>query len=352
MRCRTLAREFRKNGEEVSFICRKQEGDLVQIIELEFEVIKLREKPMAEFKNLVGRELYETWVGCSQEQDADECISALIETNYTNIKLIVVDHYGLDAVWEKRMRAGVQNQKNIKLMAIDDLANRSHQTEWILDQNFYGKNTKARYTSLVQPRCKQLLGAQYALLGPEYEMLHKLVPNRKELRRILIYIGGNDVYNLTVRAIEALHHPTLEEIAVDVVIGQQSAQFEIVNRLVKERKNISVHKNLLSLAGLISRADLAIGACGATTWERICLKLPAISFVVAENQLELSKALEKILEAPWMSTNNETPIEEIREIIYKFKNKPKLLEKQSMSMNNMCDGLGASRVYAKICEDW
>ena len=62
-----------------------------------------------------------------------------------------------------------------KLLVIDDLADRTHQADLLLDQNFFGEATHQRYQGLVPPQCRQLLGPDYALLGPEYAQLQQLV---------------------------------------------------------------------------------------------------------------------------------------------------------------------------------
>ena len=41
MRCRTLARELQRHGAEVSFLCHRQPGDLINLLESEFAVLAL-----------------------------------------------------------------------------------------------------------------------------------------------------------------------------------------------------------------------------------------------------------------------------------------------------------------------
>ena len=65
-----------------------------------------------------------------------------------------------------------------KLLVIDDLADRPHQADLLLDQNFFGEAIHQRYQDLVPPQCRKLLGPHYALLGAEYAQLHPLVPSR------------------------------------------------------------------------------------------------------------------------------------------------------------------------------
>ena len=292
IRCRTLARQLRQHGSEVLFLCRRQAGDLIALLEQEFRVLALPEQPLARCEGLEGWELYGAWLGCSQNQDAYDCLKALASAGVRCADWLVVDHYGLDASWEAQLiNALAGDEITPKLLVIDDLADRPHKADLLLDQNFFGAFTDQRYQGLLPSHCRQLLGPHYALLGPEYAQLHPLVSARKELRRVLVFFGGVDPDNLTGRTLEALLDPALAHLAVDVVLGRQSPHRQAVADLVALRPFTTLHGPLPSLAGLIARADLAIGAGGATTWERACLKLPSLVVAIAENQLPFAEAL-------------------------------------------------------------
>jgi len=292
MRCRTLARELRRRGAEISFLCRQQPGDLIELLRQEFQVLALPTlAAVASSSPLEGRALYAAWLGCSQQQDAADCLAALKQAGINSAQWLVVDHYGLDASWEGAMREGLGSEPPPQLLVIDDLADRPHSCDLLLDQNFFGAATQQRYGGLVPAQCRQLLGPQYALLGPEYALFHPLVPPRTELRRVLVFFGGVDPANYTCQAIKALMVPELAHLAVDVVLGLQCPHRQAVESLVAQRPHTTLHGPLLSLAGVISRADLAIGAGGATTWERACLGLPSVVLPIAANQLPFSEAL-------------------------------------------------------------
>ena len=292
MRCRTLARELQLRSAEVSFLCRRQPGDLISLLEQEFVVLPLPEQSSTTCDGLEGRDLYSSWLGCSQEQDAAQCLQVLSDAGINGASWIVADHYGLDAIWEAQLLAGLSgSDATPKLLVIDDLADRTHHADLLLDQNFFGESTYQRYLDLVPPQCLQLLGPAYALLGREYAHLHPLVPPRTELRRVLVFFGGVDQSNLTGRALEALLDPALAGLAVDVVMGLQSPHRQAVAELVARRPFTTLHGPLPSLVGLIARADLAIGASGATTWERACLRLPSLVVAIAANQLPFAEAL-------------------------------------------------------------
>ena len=203
------------------------------MLEQEFAVLALPEQTLADCDGLDGRDLYGSWLGCTQEQDAAQCLVVLAEAGINNAKWIVVDHYGLDSSWEAQFLSGVSGKYAApKLLVIDDLADRPHQADLLLDQNFFGDATDLRYQGLVPQHCRQLLGPYYALLGPEYAQLHPLVPARTELRRVLVFFGGADPDNLSVRALEALLDPALTDLAVDVVLGLQSPHHQAVSELV------------------------------------------------------------------------------------------------------------------------
>lgn len=344
VRCRTLARELKRRGCAVTFLCRRQSGDFISLLMQEFRVLSLPELPLLNCEGLVGRDLYGGWVGCSQVQDAADCLQALSSVGIVNIDWVVVDHYGLDIQWERHLLHGLSSNSKPRLLVIDDLADRAHYSDLLLDQNFFAEATEHRYKRLLPPRCRQLLGPYYSLLGPEYAHLHQSVPKRIELRRVLVFFGGVDRDNLTGRTLSALMDPALSHLEVDVVLGRHSPYQKEVANLVDQRPLTTLHDPLPSLAGLIARADLAIGAGGATTWERACLRLPSLVVAVAANQIPFAEALhnsgflELLGEAATVST------EQIRfSVLSRIVN----LVNQDPG-GNLTDGLGTSRVVMSM----
>ena len=340
MRCRNLARVLQQRGAEVNFLCRKQPGDLISLLENEFPVLKLAEKSLRVCQGLQGRELYEAWLGCSQEQDAGDCLKALAKTNISTANWLVVDHYGLDSKWEIQMlEALTDGSSKPKLLAIDDLADRPHQANLLLDSNYFGSATEHRYHDLVTKDCRQLLGPHYALLTPEYAHLHPFVPKRTQLKRVLVFFGGVDQDNLTSQAVKALMDPALTDLAVDIVIGRQSPHWKAVEKLACKHPNATLHSTLPSLAGLMARADLAIGAGGATTWERACLGLPSMVVAIATNQLKSTQAMHQAGHLQLMSNEAWVSVEEIKSALL-----DRLQETDARGAGSgLTDGWGSSR---------
>jgi UDP-2,4-diacetamido-2,4,6-trideoxy-beta-L-altropyranose hydrolase len=348
VRCRTLARELRRRGAHVTFLCRRQPSDLINLLEQEFPVLTLPALPVTATKTpenlpLQGRELHSAWLGCSQGQDAADCLQALAQAGIRSASWLVVDHYGLNATWQTQLLAGLAGAPP-RLLVIDDLADRPHKADLLLDQNFFAEASEGRYAGLVPEHCRQLLGPHYALLGPEYAQMHPLVPPRTELRRALVFFGGVDPANLTGRALQALMDPELASLAVDVVLGLQSPHRQAVAELVARRPHTTLHEPLPSLAGLIARADLAIGAGGATTWERACLGLPSLVVTIADNQLPFAQALDQASQIRLLGCSTTVGVEHIRKSLVDA-----LQEAWPQDCGHgLTDGWGAARVATAL----
>lgn len=276
MRCLTLADQMRQEGKSVHFICRDLAGNLARLVTTQGFALHLL--PAHEHDTaLTG---YAAWLTVPQEVDARE--SAEIIRRLQPIDRLVVDHYAIDAAWERRMRSLAR-----EIFVIDDLANRPHDCDILLDQNFY-RNMERRYDGLVPPQCKFLLGPRHALLRREfYEVREKMEPRTGEIRRILVFYGGSDPTGETEKAIYALLMLDRTDIDADVIVGGSNVRRREIERLCAGHDFLHYHCQVGNMAEFMARADLCLGAGGTTTWERCFLGLPAIVTAVAENQIRL-----------------------------------------------------------------
>lgn len=276
MRCLTLAERLRKDGGEVHFISRDLAGSLHRLVEEHGFPLHLL--PQHEQNpNLTG---YAAWLTVPQVVDAEE--TGEILSRMQPVSRLIVDSYALDAVWEKRLRPLVR-----EIFVIDDLADRPHDCDVLLDQNYY-REMRHRYDGLVPPSCKLLLGPSHALLREEfYEAREHLRERDGILRRILVFYGGSDATGETEKAIRALVQLQLSSVAVDVVVGGSNPRRASIESLCAAYDFLHYHCQVSNMAELIAHADLCLGAGGTTTWERCFLGLPAIVTAVAENQIQI-----------------------------------------------------------------
>ena len=311
MRCLTLAEVLRETGAEVQFVCRKYAGNLNEMVRNKgFVVHELSVsenlEPCGISDNDAGNE-YANWLGVSQEQDALETIN-VFQKNKPD--WLIVDHYALGEVWEKQLRPHAQ-----KIMVIDDLANRSHDCDLMLDQNYF-IDGETRYEGLVQPSCTKLLGPKYALLRPEFAEARKhLNPRNGKVQRVFVFFGGTDSDNVTGKALEALSFPEFCYLEIDVVIGSHNPHRAEIEQQVKMRPNTSLHVQIANMAELMAQADLAIGAGGATTWERLCLGLPSLVVTIAKNQTPFTKCLHQDSFLTWLGGSKSIGTEDIRQAL-------------------------------------
>jgi len=354
MRCRNLARALRRRGAEVWFLCREQPGDLIPMLEGEFVVLRLATLPDTLLcpEDRKGHTIYETWLGCSPLQDAADCLEAVRRESTGGVDWVVVDHYGLDHTWEEAFCAGLRGvgcDTEPQLLVFDDLANRMHRAEVLVDANRLAASATGPYDSLVPGHCRLLLGPTYAPLDPLYGHLQPLAPQRRELQRVLVFFGGTDQANHTATALHALSAGSHDQLVVDVVLGRSAPHLAAIKQQVQRRAHTQLHCGLPNLAGLMMRADLAIGAAGTASWERAALGLPAIITPVADNQRQGAEAIAKAGAAilvGWPTA--EDAMEHLVASIQGCIQNPDLLPLLSDRARNLGDGRGLDRIVTTM----
>lgn len=299
MRCLTLANALQQSGAQIRFVCRhliRPLRDMLVTKKIEFKLLDtyINRPPTDDLAHA-------HWLGINQEHDAQDTFHVLSDELWD---WLIVDHYALDARWESMLRKTTRN-----ILVIDDIADRKHQCDILLDQNFY-TDMESRYTGIVPTHCRLLLGPQYALLRDEFRLLHNQTKPRKgPVKRLLVFFGGIDAENYTGVAIETLSQIDTSNLHVDVVVGTQHPNCDQVKTACAQH-GFTCHIQTDKMAELMRAADLAIGAGGSTTWERCCLGLPTLTICTAINQQKQvsNAAQEGILYAPSHGTSSSTII--------------------------------------------
>ncbi len=344
MRCLTLADELTRQGHECWFVCREHDGHLGDLIASKGYDLTLLPSPGNNEPDANDRnsENYALWLGVPQQDDARQTLGPL---KAWKPDWLVVDHYALDAQWERSLANAAG-----KIMVIDDLANRPHECALLLDQNL-GRQAED-YCYLVPECCQVLAGPRYALLRPEFREWREASLSRRarqpRLQRLLINLGGVDKDNVTGQVLEALITCDLPaDLQISVVMGASAPWRESVAAQARVMPwSTEVVVNVSDMARRMTEADLAIGAAGSTSWERCCLGLPTLMVVLADNQEASAKAMQKIDAANCIgqaaALRDELPAK--LEILSKS---PLTLKSMTVSSAAICDGSGAPHV-AKI----
>lgn len=338
MRCLTLANYLRDKNINSYFVCRDLKGNLANLVSRSgFELDML---PKFESKGSSELEL----ISANWEQEALD-IEHLIK-NSQQTDLLVVDHYALDVKFERLMRKIVS-----KIMVIDDLANRHHDCDLVLDQNFL-PNYRIRYDYLIPKSCKKLLGPKYALLRPEFIAARKNLKMRDgRVNKVLICFGGSDPTNETAKVIRALSRLTRQDFNMDVIIGAANSNKYEIEALCSSLENATLYYQVSNMAELMLQADLFIGGGGTTTWERCFLGLPAITIAVADNQVEISDAVSLAGTSSYLGFHSKVSEKDIVDAFLRLLDDRNLvisMNKNSLALMQSEKGVNSRNSLAKV----
>lgn len=342
MRCLSLAGVLADDGAAVLFLLRSHAAGLVQLIEGEGHAVRLLPDPANRpDEALADGNVHARWLPTSWKHDAEQTLAAV--DRFGRVDWLIVDHYALDGRWERMLRERVP-----RILAIDDLADRNHDCDMLLDQNLV-LEMDSRYDGRVPPGCRMLLGPGYALLRAEFaQKRNSLMPRNGEVGRILVGFGGSDLGNETAKAlaaIKSLHCPAL---AVDVVIGLTNPNADSLALLCGEMPMTRLHRGAGNMAELMENVGLAIGAGGIMSWERCCLGLPTIAVDIADNQIGALKALSKAGAAIYLGSATSTTERQIANAIKLLIGDAARARAMGETSLALVDGEGASRVMAEI----
>lgn len=345
MRCLTLAKALLKREHEVKFIGRTI--DPLATISLAEVGVKFVKLPDAQtFSHPKAGMLHGDFLTCSQIEDAEQT------RKYGDLEradVLIVDHYGLDEDWH----FAVNLKNDQRLVVIDDLADRHHETNLLIDQNFYTDLSK-RYEKLVPQSCRQFLGPQYALIRPEFaqhRISHPKVFDQSKNIKVLINFGGNDINGygpMVIRDLLAqkeLHNFTF------VLMGSStsaSAMVEIkrlLHHFPGRIEDIGFTKEPWSV---MAQCDVCIGAGGTSTWERCAIGLPSIVYAISDNQIEMSQDLANINCQIYLGLINQYSGSELCRVFLDLKFHPQRLNDLREKVTALVDGQGITRIISAL----
>ncbi|MFB7141784.1 UDP-2,4-diacetamido-2,4,6-trideoxy-beta-L-altropyranose hydrolase [Gottfriedia sp. NPDC056225] len=281
MRCLTLANLFSKYGINIVFICRDLQGNLNYLIEE--HGYKLCTLPSGASNQDFPQKLenpYEAWLSVDWKTDVLQTVNVM--NNNPSKSCFIIDHYSIDSKWEELFYQLVRKE----IIVIDDLANRNHFCHILLDQNL--SNNSERYQDLVPANCVKFIGTPYVILRKEFMDEKINIRNRNgNIKRILVFFGGSDPTNETLKTLNVLIKSIYSHIHIDIVVGNSNKNKEAIKLLCKDKANIHFHCQISHMAKLMNLADLSIGAGGTTTWERCYLGLPTLTIATADNQVDI-----------------------------------------------------------------
>jgi len=249
MRCLSIADELSRHGSCCYFLCKELKSPLHALVVEQ------------------GHKVH------TVENEDD----ALVMLTKLKPEWLIIDHYGLDARFERKARAFSKC-----VLVIDDLADRPHHCDFLLDQG--PLRTPDDYRPWIDRECKLCLGTEYALIRPEFRQLRK--SNISSWRKGLICFGGADPDNVALAILQALdNQPRMRDIKWTVIAGSANPNLKALKYFANNsRLNITLIKQSDRIAELMASHDFAIGAAGGMTWERACIGMPSLVIPISDKQ--------------------------------------------------------------------
>jgi len=323
MRCLALAEALRRLGAECAFVCR-QSGDAAAAAIVAAGIrLHLIDTP-------------------DNDQQADAEATLAVLSSGAPADWLIVDHYRLDAVWETRLAAWAK-----ATMAIDDLADRPHACQLLLDQNWHD-DPAVRYAGRVPASCETLFGPEWALLRPEFAAERaRLTARDGRIEQILLCFGGADAPDATGQALAVLG-TLAAKLELDVVVGAGNPHQAALRERCAGLPAATLTVGVSDIAQRMAAADLFIGAGGTMTWERACLGLPGITIAIADNQLALSRRLAEAGESVDLGLLSPDALEHLPAALGALLADAVQVQRMGAALSRRCDGLGADRVAARL----
>jgi len=127
-----------------------------------------------------------------------------------------------------------------------------------------------------------LLGSEYLMLKKEFwNVLVKKI--NKDLKKIMITFGGEDIRNLTLGILKKLIN-SFPNIKKKVIIGRGFQNIKKIEKFLNKNCELIYYPATDEMINAMMESDIAISAGGQTLYELASIGVPAISVAVVENQ--------------------------------------------------------------------
>ncbi len=323
MRCIALGQAFKKQGGMVYFISNCKNEKLKSCIHSEgfilHNITRIHPAP-GDIKETLGL------MDCN--------------TSIKNQKFwLVLDGYHFDSDYQKTIQ-----QKGFKLLVVDDYIHQPfYHADILLNQNIGA----GYYRDKTDSGTIILAGKKYVMLRNEFLQTRRAKTIQKNIKKILITLGGSDPENVTLKCIKAINRINNTNFTVKIVIGPSNINKKSLESECKYKNNLHLIQNA-DMPDLMQWADIAITAGGTTCWELCYIGVPFMVIITAENQAKLALNLEKTgaaINLGWFSNiTSHTIANTVQSMIDYSKKRSKM----SVCGKELIDGKGSLRILQKM----
>jgi len=253
----------------------------------------------------------------------------------------IVDHYGLDEVYEKKLKSFCK-----KVGVIDDWGDRAHDADWIVDPSYSSQTILRKTKNSFQ---KFYSGFEWLLVREDFSDLHSWAKVRTQMKRILFFFGGSDPRDLVKTYLEeVIRTPNFApNIQLNFLVSASHARFSEFKKM-NLPSNIRFHLSPPSVAQVMLDCDYYVGSSGTISWERMCLGLPGACISIVENQTDIGQTLQKENLHTYLGKWDEiAPKEVLKQVEFLIQDRV-ATEAQSRKCLSLVDGKGIFRLVDLI----
>jgi len=192
--------------------------------------------------------------------------------------IIIIDRYGINKEYLSSLG------EEFKVIYIDD----NNELDYYPVDILINQNPHSKFFNYnVRKNTKVLCGGMYTLLRDEF-LKGRPIEVKKDIKDVLITLGGSDDLNITDELISELKEL---KINLHVIIGPA---FKFKDDIKKYNKdNVLLYENV-SMSEVMKKVDLAISSCGSTLYELSYLGIPTLGIIVADNQKLCGQFMERL----------------------------------------------------------
>ncbi len=227
---------------------------------------------------------------------------------------------------------------------MDDVMSFPYQVDLLINYNVFADENEYRQQGF-WAEGTLLAGCRYAPIRDEFEN-YRVTPC-DFVHDVFLSLGGSDHYNLTLKITKQIRK-TFPQLVIHAICGPFFTQASTLKKMAAEDDHLVLYENLLSLASIMQKCNIAISAAGTTMYELAATGAACITFSFVDNQKRIAKGF--VSNKAALFGGNYEPAEEdlflehITKALREFCDNKELRLQTMHNARALVDGMGATRV--------
>lgn len=207
--------------------------------------------------------------------DDSEAVECVLKHNYKvkavktlEEELLYLESFKPDAIIVNQLNNPKEFLQELKkrtdlLVTIDDVGKGASVADLRFNPEYYVPNS--------------YYGPEFVPLREEFQNINKKEKTiKKEVKNILVTLGGSDTYGFTPKVVRGLSN-ILDDIDITIIIGSTFRHNTQLNEVINNSKRpFRVLKNIDNMAEMMFNSDIGITGGGLTLFEMACVGTPTI----------------------------------------------------------------------------